>query len=79
MGRPRKKKIEEKEIKQDDIKKTLEVEQDKYLTMYECAQYFRTTESTIKLWVQHGHLIKTSGTDLIPMRSILRCRFNVRG
>lgn len=53
------------------------------LSMYEAAEYFRkkgikgVSEETIKLWINHGHLVKVRG-GLIPMSSIVNCRFNVR-
>lgn len=50
---------------------------DELLTVYEAAEYFKTNENTIKLWLQHGHLTEIRH-GLIPMTSILHCRFNIR-
>ena len=41
----------------------------------EVATYFSVTERTIRLWIDHGHLIavKKAGTIRIPRASILDC------
>lgn len=54
-----------------------EEKKEEFLTIFEAAEHFKTTEATIKLWIEHGHLAKIRG-GLIPMTSILHCRFNVR-
>ncbi len=41
----------------------------------EVATYFSVTERTVRLWIDHGHLIvvKKAGTIRIPRASILDC------
>jgi len=46
------------------------------LSMFEAAEYLGTTEPTIKLWVNHKHLVEHNGR--IPLRSIQMCKFNKR-
>ena len=50
---------------------------EKFLTIFEAAEHFKTSEAAINLWIEHGHLTKVRG-GLIPMTSIVNCRFNVR-
>ncbi|HJZ06321.1 MAG TPA: hypothetical protein VJ327_10825 [Patescibacteria group bacterium] len=53
-----------------------EPEEDKWISQFEAAEHFRTSESTIKMWIDHGHLEERNGR--IPMRSITMCKFNSR-
>jgi len=48
--------------------------------VYEVAEYFGVTDRTIRLWVEHGHLVceKIVGSIRIPRESIIRCRFNIK-
>ena len=52
------------------------LEPDETVSVYEASQHFRTTEQTIKTWIDHGHLTERNGR--IPVRSIKECRFNTR-
>jgi len=47
------------------------------LRVDEVARYFSVTEKTIRLWIEHGHLIaeKIVGIVRIPRESVLKCRF----
>ena len=47
------------------------------LRVDEVAEYFSVTEKTIRLWIDHGHLIaeKIVGIVRIPRESIIKCRF----
>ena len=44
----------------------------------EVARYFDVDDRTIRMWIQHGHLIKEKiqGVARISRQSILDCRFN---
>lgn len=46
-------------------------------TVFEVAEYFGVTERTIRLWIEHGHLLseKIVGSVRVPRESIIRCRF----
>lgn len=46
------------------------------VSLYEAAEQLRTNETTIKVWIDHGHLRSINGR--IPVRSIRECRFNTR-
>jgi hypothetical protein len=46
------------------------------VSIYEASQQLQAPESTIKVWVSHGHLTSINGR--IPVRSIAECRFNTR-
>ena len=43
----------------------------------EVADYFGVDERTIRLWIEHGHLVleKIVGVVRIPRESIIKCRF----
>ena len=43
----------------------------------EVAEYFSVTERTIRLWIDHGHLVseKVVGSIRVSRKSILECRF----
>ena len=43
----------------------------------EVADYFGVDERTIRLWIEHGHLVreKIVGVIRIPRESIIKCRF----
>ena len=78
MARPKGSKNKQpQESNKPEPEKEQPKEKEQFLTIYEAAQHFKVTESAIKTWIDHGHLIKVRG-GLIPMTSILRCRFNVR-
>lgn len=47
-----------------------------FVSVFEAAARLKTTEPTIKLWVDHGHLVARNGN--ISIRSIRECRFNTR-
>ena len=86
-GRPRKqtidKKATEKTEKIDIPTPEEEIIEDDQSTLAkkdlfridEVATYFSVTERTIRLWIDHGHLIavKKAGTIRIPRASILDC------
>jgi len=87
MARPRgsKNKVDEdvkaaesNEPEQQEQPKPAAVEQetDKEVSYFEAAEHFKTSEATIKVWIDHGHLEERNGR--IPMRSITRCKFNSR-
>ena len=59
----------EKESEQEES-----IEDPETISTYDAAQRLKTTEPTIKLWVDHGHLQMRNGR--IPIRSIKECRFN---
>lgn len=46
------------------------------VSIFEASEQLGTSESTIKIWVDHGHLTSINGR--IPVRSIRECRFNPR-
>ena len=46
------------------------------VSIYEAAEHFKTSENTIKMWIDHGHLRMTGGRVLTS--SINSCRFNTR-
>lgn len=50
------------------------------LRVDEVATYFSVTEKTIRLWIDHGHLIaeKIVGIVRIPRESVLDCRFSAK-
>jgi len=47
---------------------------EKPVSIYEASQELGVSESTIRIWVDHGHLTSINGR--IPVRSIRECRFN---
>lgn len=51
-------------------------EPDEFISTFSAAERLDTTEPTIKLWIDHGHLRGHGG--LVSMRSIKQCRFNTR-
>lgn len=55
---------------------TSDIEEEALVSHFEAAQHFRTSESTIKIWIDHGHLEEKNRR--IPMRSITMCKFNSR-
>ena len=42
----------------------------------EVCAFFDVTDRCTRLWVQHGHLEKKKGSNMITRESILRCKFN---
>jgi hypothetical protein len=72
------KQVEKNEVDQQEQPKSPEVEQkpEETVSFFEASQHFRTSESTIKVWIDHGHLEERNGR--IPMRSITMCKFNSR-
>lgn len=50
--------------------------EDETVSIFEASEQLRTSELTIKTWVDHGHLTSINGR--IPVRSIRECRFNTR-
>jgi hypothetical protein len=65
----------------DELEKDLEEkkpapESDESISIYEASQQLNTTEPTIKVWIDHGHLTEINGR--IPVRSIKMCKFNTR-
>lgn len=46
------------------------------VSAFEAADLLNTTESTIKMWVDHGHLTGKNGR--ISVNSIRECRFNTQ-
>ncbi len=70
--------VKSNEVKQQEQPKVTEVDtkSDETISFFEASQHFRTTESTIKIWIDHGHLEERNGR--IPMRSITMCKFNSR-
>ena len=50
------------------------------LRVEEVADYFRVTERTIRLWIEHGHLRaeKIIGTVRISRESVQSCRFIIK-
>lgn len=46
------------------------------VSIYEASQRLATSERTVKMWIDHGHLTSINGR--IPVRSITECRFNTR-
>lgn len=50
--------------------------EDEYISAFQAADRLNTTEPTIKIWVDHGHLKQQNG--MISARSIRECRFNTR-
>ena len=53
-----------------------EPQPDEWISAFQAAARMKTDETTIKLWVDHGHLKSTNG--MISTRSITECRFNRR-
>ena len=92
-GRPKKVKIEDNLTKStENLPETVEngVETDKndvkddpmlpnksLFRIDEVMQYFGIAESTVRLWIDHGHLTseKIVGSTRVTRDSILRCRF----
>jgi len=70
--------VENNDVKHQEQQKSPEIEQkpEETVSFFEASQHFRTSESTIKMWVDHGHLEERGGR--IPMRSITMCKFNSR-
>ncbi len=64
----------ERGLQQNSI--TSEPEEEKLVSHFEAAQHLRTSESTIKIWIDHGHLEEKNRR--IPMLSITMCKFNSR-
>ncbi len=67
------KKVEKPEIADDSM-----LPQKSLFRIDEVARYFDVSDRTIRMWVQHGHLIKekVQGVARISRQSILDCRFN---
>ena len=53
-----------------------EPQPDEWISAFQAAARMKTDETTIKLWIDHGHLISRNG--MISTRSITECRFNRR-
>jgi len=49
---------------------------DETVSVYEASQRLNANESTIKVWIDHGHLRSINGR--ITVGSIRECRFNIR-
>jgi hypothetical protein len=70
--------VEINEVEQQGQPKVAKTEPkiDETISFFEASQYLKTSESTIKIWIDHGHLESINGR--IPMRSITMCKFNSR-
>lgn len=58
------------------VEKKETVNESETVSIYEASQRLATSERTVKMWIDHGHLTSINGR--IPVRSIRECRFNTR-
>jgi len=91
MGRPRKI-VESSEPKLEVIPKVEEAisslehaepsnsPEKKLFNVDEAADYMSVSAETIRLWIDHGHLITqlAGGIRKIPLESMVRCRVKIR-
>lgn len=51
-------------------------QEQEYISTFKAAERLNTSEATIELWIDHGHLEGENGK--VSVRSIKNCRFNTR-
>lgn len=61
----------------DDQEPIENIEPEEYVSIYEASEQLNTSESAIKIWIEHGHL-KGDGKKVL-VRSIKECKFNQNG
>jgi hypothetical protein len=61
---------------QQEKKEETVINDSETVSIYEASQRLATSERTVKMWIDHGHLTSINGR--IPVRSITECRFNTR-